>query len=63
MTYAEVKANGWKDGHTAYAKGYISRKVDIDNQPVKQTARGWYYIEKPAYNTTQYYVRQYLIEK
>lgn len=34
MTYGEAKANGWKEADTKYGRGYVSRKVDVDQQPV-----------------------------
>lgn len=60
MTYAEAKSQGWKDTYTAYARGYVSRKVDTDQQPVKMTNSGKYYVELPAWNTSRYCIRQYI---
>ena len=60
MTYAEAKKGGYKDSYTAYARGYVSRKVNIDDQPVLMTKRGKYYVELPNWNSTQYLIRQYI---
>ena len=62
MTYKEAKQAGWKESYTAYSRGYVSRKTDVDLQPVVRTRRGKYYVACPAWNTTQYYLRRYLVK-
>ena len=60
MTYKEAKTKGYKDGRTAYQRGYVSRKINIDNQPVLESGRGELYVLLPNWNSTQYCIRQYL---
>ena len=65
MTYAEAIANGYKWHHDAYFAGYVSRKVDVRNQPLKK-ARGMYrnkdlfYVELPCWHTSRFAIRAYL---
>ncbi len=62
MTYIEAIANGYTNGRVTYSRGYISRKIDKYEQPVKQSPKTKeYYVEWPAYNTTNYHLRQYLV--
>ncbi|MEG0578377.1 MAG: hypothetical protein RR490_00430 [Niameybacter sp.] len=59
MTYKQAIENGYTKGHTAYQRGYISRKTDINTQTVL-TGRKGLYVLIPAFNTTIYCIRQYL---
>lgn len=65
MTYDEALKTGYRDGVQRYFRGYVSRKVDIGNQPVK-TAGGnrkrQPYVELPCFYSTQYAIRQYLVK-
>ena len=64
MTYAEEKAAGYTDGRESYQRGYVSRKVNIDALPVLTASgnlKGAPYVLLPAYNTSQYCIRRYLI--
>lgn len=63
MTYKEAKAKGYKDGRTAYQRGYVSRKINIENQPVLKSGRGELYVLLPNWNSTQYCIRQYLTKE
>ena len=60
MTYANAIAAGYQTGKTSYQRGYVSRKINPDNQPVL-TSRGKLYVLLPCWHTTQYCIRQYLI--
>ena len=63
MTYGEAKANGWKEADTKYERGYVSRKVDVDQQPVLVAGgsrKGQLYVKLPCWSTTLFCVRQYL---
>lgn len=65
MTYKEALNAGYKNGDIKRTRGYISRKTDIYNQPVNiaQGRRaGELYVEVPAYDSTRYHFRQYLIK-
>lgn len=57
-----MKINGREVIRTAYQRGYISRKVKIDEQPVLHGRRGDY-ILAPCYESTQYCKRYYLAEE
>lgn len=51
------------DGGMAYQRGYVSRKVDIGEQPVyeaKGSRKGQLYILEPCYTSTKYCFRHYL---
>ena len=39
MTYRQAKKQGYKPGRTAWTRGYVSRKINVDDQTVL-TARG-----------------------
>ena len=63
MTYKQSISAGYKNADTKYQRGYISRKIDPDNQPVltaKGNRRGQKYVLLPCYHSTQYCIRQYL---
>lgn len=64
MTYGEAKQQGYKNGDVKYFQGYISRRVNVNQQPIK-TAKGnregELYVELPCWKSTQYAYRQYLI--
>jgi hypothetical protein len=64
MTYADAKEKGYKDGRTTWQRGYISRKTNIENQPVNiagGTRKGEAYILVPSWRSTSYCHRRYLI--
>ena len=49
-----------------YQKGYVSRRVDIGNQPVlvaKGRRAGELYILEPCYHTSRYCFRHYLVKR
>lgn len=63
MTYAEAKAQGYKDAGQTWFRGYVSRRVNPDNQPVKVAGgsrKGELYVELPSWESTTYSIRQYL---
>ena len=60
MTYAEAKKEGYKPTYRAYQRGYVSRKINADEQEVITSPRGKKYVLLPAFNTTQYCIRQYI---
>lgn len=63
MTYKEAIEAGYKPADMAYQWGYVSRKVNPDEQEV-QTAggsrRGELYVLLPCWRSTRYCIRQYL---
>lgn len=63
MTYKEAREAGYIDGDMKYTAGYISRKTNIDNQPVKVAGgsrKGQLYILVPCWHSTTYCFRLYL---
>lgn len=63
MTYAEAKEKGYVPSDSTYQRGYISRKIDTMQQPVKTAGgnrKGQLYVLLPCYTSTQYCFRQYL---
>ena len=44
----------------AYARGYVSRKVDLEKQPIKHSKICGDYIEAPCFHSTYYHHRIYL---
>lgn len=62
-TYGEAIASGYITADRKYSRGYISRKTDINNQPIKIAAgkrKGDIYINIPSYDSTRYHYRLYL---
>lgn len=63
LTYGQVLTMGYRDADSRYQRGYISRRVDADSQPVHVAGgnrRGALYVLLPAANSSQYCIRQYL---
>lgn len=59
----EALQSGYTLGNRTSHRGYISRKVDQNNQPIKRAGgsrAGQLYIELPRFDSSQYYYRQYL---
>ena len=56
---------GYRLADMQYQKGYVSRRVDIGNQPVltaKGHRAGELYILEPCYTSTRYCFRHYLVK-
>lgn len=63
MTYGEAKAKGYKDAGTSLERGYVSRKIDTDAQPVLTAGgcrKGEQYVLIPCFYSSQYRIRQYI---
>lgn len=60
MTYLEAKKQGYKDGRQSYQRGYVSRRVNTNDQSVLISGRGEMYVLLPCWTSTQYCIRQYL---
>ena len=64
MNFQEALASGWTLNGSAWARGYISRKLDPMKQPLHMGGgkrAGLWYVDLPAPNgSTRYHVRQYL---
>ena len=63
-TWGEAKKLGWQVTDVASAFGYISRKIDVEEQPLKQSLKGphkgqWYY-DSPSFNSNKYHDRVYV---
>lgn len=66
MTYAEAKKNGYIAADCTYFRGYISRKINADDQLVKVAGgsrKGQLYVELPCWHSTNYAIRQYLTKE
>lgn len=61
MTYAEAKKEGYSDGRKTLQRGYVSRKVNADEQMVVTNSRGEKYVLLPCFTSSQYCTRQYLV--
>ena len=65
-TEAEALETGWTYGDQQWANGYASRLSTAKSRGVFQAGRrgpriGQYYVRKPSWKSTRYYIRQYLI--
>lgn len=66
MTYGEAILAGYRNGDIKWFQGYISRKINPYDQPVKVargTRKGQLYVELPSYISNSYHCRQYLIKE
>ena len=67
MTYKEAISKGYIEAHTALSLGYVSRKINPDEQPLQKPGgmyrkkKGLYYVALPHPFSTRYYIRQYLV--
>lgn len=62
-TLREALDMGYRISDMMYQRGYISRKVNMDEQPVKVAGgirRGQLYVDAPCETSTQYSFRYYL---
>lgn len=65
MTYQEALNEGYVWAETSIRRGYVSRKIDIYSQPVKEAGgrkKGRLYVDFPSWRSTGYHTRQYLIK-
>ena len=66
MTYAEAIATGYKELGTRWQRKYVSRKVDVDSQPLIKPGgkyrryKDLWYVELPSWASTRYSHRVYL---
>lgn len=63
-TWGEAKKLGWRFLAVTSAYGYISRKTNVEEQPLKQSLKGaykgkWYY-DSPSFKSTKYHDRVYI---
>lgn len=62
-TYQDAINQGYHTADTTYQRGYISRKADPMQQPIRiagGSRKGQLYILLPSAQSTQYCIRQYL---
>ena len=65
MTYLQALQSGYRNADQQYQRGYVSRKVDVDTQWVYTAGgsrKGDKYVLLPAWNTTQFCIRQYIAQ-
>lgn len=65
MTYIEALKEGYKIIDRKLFRGYVSRKIDTDKQPLKEAKgfrKGQFYVELPCYSSSRYSYRVYLVK-
>lgn len=63
MTLKEALLSGYKKADCTYQRGYVSRKVNVDEQTVYTAGgsrKGEKYVLLPTWESSQYCIRQYL---
>ena len=66
MTFKEALNSGYRLADRQYFRGYVSRKVNIGDQPVLiagGSRKGEPYVEMPNWRSTTYSIRQYLVKE
>lgn len=63
MTFREALEQGYLPVRTAMERGYVSRKVDVMEQPVLESRRCGKYIQAPLYDTSRYFARIYIAKE
>ena len=65
--WGEARKLGWKVLEVCSAYGYLSRKTDLDSQPLKVCKKGrhkgLFYFESPSYKSTKYHDRVYITQR
>lgn len=67
LTYKQAIENGWKILDEKLQRKYVSRKLNLDDQPILKVAGtahrgGEYYVEVPSQSNGQYSIRRYMQE-
>ena len=63
MKVKEAREKGYIEFDTSYARGYISRKTEIEEQELKIAGgnrKGELYYEKSCLNSSKYHFRVYM---
>lgn len=65
LTYKQAIENGWKILDEKLQRKYVSRKLNLDDQPILQVTgnahrSGEYYVEVPSQSNGYYSTRRYL---
>lgn len=66
LTLSEALQSGWTENGMVFQYGYVSRKVQPENQPCyygQGTRRGQLFVLLPNYKHTRYCYRLYLKRK
>ena len=66
MTVKEAREQGYIEYDTAYTKGYLSHKTDIEEQELKVASgnrKGLYFYEKPCFHSSRYHYRVYMKQR
>lgn len=64
MTVDDALHSGYQIGDSTYQRGYVSRKINVMQQPVQVAGgsrAGELYFDGPCYHSTRYHYRTYLI--
>lgn len=62
-SWRDARALGYKVTYTALQRGYVSRRIDVDDQPIMIAGghrRGRLYYLAPSWQSTQYCRRVYI---
>ena len=59
-TYADAVTAGYRNHRQSWQRGYVSRRTNLDAQPIKYDRYGNPYVLLPSWQSTRYCVRQYL---
>lgn len=65
-TLKEAVDNGYVIAEKTHARGYISRRLKPENQPVKiagGSRKGQLFVELPSFDSTTYHYRCYLTKQ
>lgn len=63
MTYKQAVEKGWKIKDETFQRKYVSKKINLENQPVLAASgrrNGQFFIEMPSWQSTRYSIRRYL---
>lgn len=66
MTFKEALNSGYRLADRRWFRGYVSRRVSINDQPVLiagGSRRGEPYVDLPCWSSTTYHIRQYLVKE
>ena len=63
LSYKQAIKNGWQIADERSQRKYVSRKVNLENQPVLAAGghrKGEFYVEVPSWQSSRYSIRRYL---
>lgn len=63
IDYSDAIILGFTTKRISRARGYVSRKIEKCHLPVMVSKRGELYVDVPAYDSTRYCLRIYLVAR